>query len=143
MIGRTLVALSLIAVVPTGAAAAEVLTGRDAAYIDWAARNCGMKGTPKEHGLLDAARAKGAAAFEKQYMQQFADKKLSDAANSQQQTQAMCEDIKSWYGASGSRIDGLVQSASDPASTASTNVGSTQRPKADAPSSPRVGGKQR
>ena len=116
----TLLAI-IIATMPVGATAAEVLTGKDAAYIDWAARNCGMKGTPKEHGLIDAARAKGAAAFENQYLLQFEDKKLAQALATPAQTRSMCEEIKSWYGASGSRIEGLVQAVSEPTAPAPTS----------------------
>lgn len=118
MIRSILVVMAFAAAVPSAAFAADVLTGKDAAYIDWAARNCGMKGTPKEHGLLDAARAKGAAAFEKQYLLQFEDKKLAQALATPAQTRSMCEEIKSWYGASGSRIEGLVQAASEPTAPA-------------------------
>jgi hypothetical protein len=110
---KNAMALCALLVVAPSAHAADALTGKDAAYIDWAARNCGMKSTPKEHGLIEAARAKGVAAFEKQYLQQFEDKSLTQALASPGQTRSKCEDIKSWYGASGSRIEGLVQNVSD------------------------------
>lgn len=104
----------LVATGPVPAGAAEVLSGKDAAYIDWAARNCGMRSTPKEHGLVEAARAKGVGLFEKQYMQQYEDKRLAEALSTPSQTGSMCDDIKSWYGRSGSIISDLVQASGDP-----------------------------
>lgn len=135
-----LIAASLIALVPQPSRAAEVLTGKDAAYIDWAARNCAMKSTPKEHGLIDAARAKGAAAFEKQYMQQAEDKQLAAAASSAGRIKSTCEDITSWYGRSGSRIEGLIQPIAEPTAPApSSPAASAKRPDAG----PNIGGKRK
>jgi hypothetical protein len=130
---------TLVAIVPMSARAADVLTGKDAAYIDWAARNCGMRSTPKEHGLIDQAKAKGAAVFDKQYMQQYQDKALADALASPGKTKLMCEDIKSWYGGAGSRIDGLVQAVSDPSTATPSSAGAAARKGSDDSSGPRVG----
>jgi hypothetical protein len=36
----------------------DKFSGEHAAYIDWGARNCSLKSTSKEHGLVDEANAK-------------------------------------------------------------------------------------
>jgi hypothetical protein len=56
--GLGLVALCLW---PSLALADKLLSGEDAAYIDWSVNNCATKSTDKEHALVDQANAKDAA----------------------------------------------------------------------------------
>ena len=56
-IGLGLVALFLW---PSLALADKLLSGEDAAYIDWSVNNCGTKSTDKEHAMVDQANANGA-----------------------------------------------------------------------------------
>jgi hypothetical protein len=117
----TRVGLVLIALIvwPGFALADKMLSGEDAAYIDWAVNNCGVKSTDKEHAMVDQANAEDAAGFLKKY--QGTD--LSDARSSPGRQAAMCGDIKTWYGPYGSRFIDLIKwdsSSAAPASDKST-----------------------
>ena len=119
-LGLVLIGLSLWSSL---ALADKVLSGEDAAYIDWSVNNCGTKSTDKEHAMVDQANAKDAAGFLRQYM----GKDLSDALATPSKQAAMCADIKGWYGPSGSRIPGLIKwentaaaSSDKPAATTAT-----------------------
>jgi hypothetical protein len=100
-LGLAILALSLSAAV---ASAGPALSGEDAAYIDWGARNCGTKSTSKEHAMVDEANAKDAAGFLRKYQ----GKDLGDSASTPNKQAAMCDQIKGWYGPGGSRIAGMI-----------------------------------
>jgi hypothetical protein len=120
--GVTRIALVLMALVWPGLALADkVLSGEDAAYIDWGANNCGIKSTDKEHAMVDQANAKDAAGFLRKYQ----GKDLSDALSSPSKQEAMCADIKAWYGPSGSRIADLIKWESAPAASTSDKPAAT------------------
>jgi hypothetical protein len=102
------------------ALADKMLTGEDAAYIDWGVNNCGVKSTDKEHAMVDKANAKDAAGFLRTYQS----KDLSDARSSPSKQEAMCSDIKTWYGPFGSRF-------------AASSSETTRRPQ-QLPTSPRL-----
>ena len=94
-----------LAMAPCPALSAEQsLSGEDAAYIDWGVKNCEVTSTDKEHRQVEQATAKSRDTFMKQYM----GKNLSDALASPSKQEAMCKDIKSWYGPQGSRIADLI-----------------------------------
>ena len=95
------------------AMAEDRISGADAAYIDWATANCGLKSTDKEHRLADAANAGGGPAFKKGFDEEI--RKFA-ALRTDQDRSETCSNVKSWYGPDGSRIPGLVQwSKSGPA----------------------------
>jgi hypothetical protein len=100
-IGPLLVVLCLW---PGLSLADKLLSGEDAAYIDWSVKNCAAKSTDKEHTMVDQANAKDSAEFLRKYMS----KDLSDALATPSKQAAMCADIKKWYGPNGSRIAGLI-----------------------------------
>ena len=81
-----------------------VLSGEDAAYIDWSVKNCETKSTDKEHTLVDQANAKDAAGF----MRKYQSTNLSEVTSSPSKQEAMCADIKAKFGPSGNRIPGLI-----------------------------------
>ena len=93
----------LLSVVP--AQAADTLHGSDAAYLDWAVVTCEFKTTVKEHELADAANRTGGAAYQQDFQQQRA--KLLAPLSPTAQT-SRCEEMKDWYGPSGSKIAGLL-----------------------------------
>jgi hypothetical protein len=100
-IGLGLVALSLC----SGLALADKdLSGEDAAYIDWSVNNCETKSTDREHAMVDQANAKDSAGFIRKYQ----GTSLSEATSTPSKKEAMCADIKGWYGPAGSRIPGLI-----------------------------------
>jgi hypothetical protein len=104
----TRVGLVLIALIvwPGFALADKMLSGEDAAYIDWAVNNCGVKSTDKEHAMVE-----------------YQGTDLSDARSSPGRQAAMCGDIKTWYGPYGSRFIDLIKwdsSSAAPASDKST-----------------------
>lgn len=100
---------------PGQALADKQLSGEDAAYIDWAVNNCGVKSTDKEHTMVDQAIATDSAAFLRKYVS----KNLSDAQSSPAKQASMCADIKSWYGPYGSRFADLIKWESGGASSSS------------------------
>jgi hypothetical protein len=102
-IGLLLLAASCIC--PGQARADKQLSGEDAAYIDWAVNNCGVKSTDKEHALVDQANAKDADLFLRKYQS----KDLRDAQSSPAKQSSMCADIKAWYGPLGSRFVDLIK----------------------------------
>jgi hypothetical protein len=103
----TLVALLGLAVAHVARADGR-LTGKDAAYIDWAAKNCGLKSTDKEHAMVDQASARDRDGFLRRYLEQFQSKGLADALRNAQQEEAMCKNIRVWYGPLGARIGDLL-----------------------------------
>jgi hypothetical protein len=99
----------------------KILSGEDAAYIDWAVNYCGVKSTDKEHTMVDQANAKDRDAFLKKYQS----KDMSDALSAPSKQASMCADIKTWYGPFGSRFSDLIKwdsSSAAPASDKSTTA---------------------
>jgi hypothetical protein len=94
------------AVFSTHGIADTKFTGKDAAYIDWAAKNCEVASTEKEHKLAEEGNAKGGDQFIRQWTEQGS--KLTEVSNTPSKQEAMCSDIKEWYGPSGSRLSGLI-----------------------------------
>ena len=117
-IGLGLVALFLW---PSLAFADKLLSGEDAAYIDWSVSNCSTKSTDKEHAMVDQANAKDAAGFLRKYQST----NLGDALATPSKQAAMCADIKGWYGPGGSRFLGLIQWESAAAASSSDKPAST------------------
>ena len=110
-----LLLLATFSISPGQALADKQLSGEDAAYIDWAVNNCGVKSTDKEHAMVDEANAKDAATFLRKYQS----KNLSDAQSSPAKQSSMCADIKAWYGPLGSRFADLIKWESGGASSTS------------------------
>ena len=110
-----LLLLATFSIWPGQALADKQLSGEDAAYIDWAVNNCGVKSTDKEHAMVDQANAKDAATFLRKYQS----KNLSDAQSSPAKQSSMCADIKAWYGPYGSRFADLIKWESGGASSTS------------------------
>jgi hypothetical protein len=110
-----LLLLATFSIWPGQALADKQLSGEDAAYIDWAVNNCGVKSTDKEHAMVDEANAKDAATFLRKYQS----KNLSDAQSSPAKQSSMCADIKAWYGPLGSRFADLIKWESGVASSTS------------------------
>jgi hypothetical protein len=81
-------------------------TGKDAAYIDWAAKNCEAASTEKEHKLAEEGNAKGGDQFIREWTEQGS--KIAAGSSTPSKQEAMCSDIKEWYGPSGSRLSGLI-----------------------------------
>ena len=109
---------------PSLAVADKLLSGEDAAYIDWGVNNCSVKSTDKEHAMVDQANAKDAAGFLRKYQI----KDLSDALASPAKQAALCAEIKGWYGPYGSKFTDLIKWDSPSASTASDKPASTSPP---------------
>jgi hypothetical protein len=108
MISRVRLVL-LGAMAAAGASRADgSLSGRDAAYIDWGVKNCAMTSTANEHVLVEQANGKGREAFSDQYMREYQGRSLTEALTTPAKQEAMCADIKAWYGPQGSRIAELV-----------------------------------
>ncbi len=107
---------------PSLVLADKVLSGEDAAYIDWSVKHCGAKSTDKEHALVDQANAKDAEGFLRKYQ----GKDLSEALSSPSKQAALCSDIKGWYGPYGSRFADLLKWESTP------SVADTDKPAATA-----------
>jgi len=107
---RPVLALSLAVGTPLAMAHAEDFTGKTAAYIDWAVKNCGAKGSDQEHKLVEAVNAsdKGHAAFLAQYTAQYQVKELSEATDDPTKRMAKCDNLKDWYGPKGERQAGLL-----------------------------------
>jgi len=117
---------------PDQALADKQLSGEDAAYIDWAVNNCGVKSTDKEHTMVDQANAKDAATFLRKYVS----KNLSDAQSSPAKQSSMCADIKAWYGPYGSRFADLITWERGGASSTSDTPQSRASRRGRKPSSP-------
>lgn len=101
---RSWLGLVALCFAPSLALADTLLTGEDAAYIDWSVNNCGTKSTDKEHAMVDQANAKDKAGFLRKYMATD----VGGALDTPNKQVAMCADIKAWYGPSGSRFVGLI-----------------------------------
>ena len=89
---RNMPVLLVVCLWPRLALADKVLSGEDAAYIDWSVKYCGAKSTDKEHALVDQANAKDAEGFLRKYQ----GKDLSEARSSPSKQAALCSDIKGW-----------------------------------------------
>jgi hypothetical protein len=109
---------------PSLALADNLLSGEDAAYIDWGVNNCSVKSTDKEHTMVDQANAKNAAGFLRKYQT----KDLSGALSTPAKQAALCADIKAWYGPYGSRFADLIRWESAPTSTASDKPAGASSP---------------
>ncbi len=103
------------------ASAQKAFSGEDAAHVDWAWKNCGLEATAKERGLVEATAKSTGDKFQKAYEQSYnavIGKTAEPAA-----LRRMCETIKEWYGASGTRIDGLVAVKGTAAEIAGKSIG--------------------
>jgi hypothetical protein len=105
-IGRGVCVLAALLICSGAIAAEKSFTGDDAAYVDWAWKNCGMQSTPKERGLVDRANANAGDAFQRSYTAQY--NKITAQAKDQAETKRVCETVNGWYGPTGSRIAELV-----------------------------------
>lgn len=103
-------------------AADQAFAGDDAAYVDWAWKNCAMVSTAKLRGLVDQARAKSNDAFQLKYEQQY--RKIVDANPAPAETKRTCEQVAGWYGTIGSRITELVDAKSSKPTAAGKSIGS-------------------
>ena len=100
-----LVALGSALAVPDAIAEGN-LTGKDAAHIDWGVKNCEVTSTDKEHLMVEQANVRGRDKFIEQWAAES--NKLVEATATASKREAMCTDIKGWYGPSGNRIAGLI-----------------------------------
>ena len=114
-------ALAVLLLWQSLALADAVLSGEDAAYIDWSVNNCGTKSTDEEHTMVDQANAKDSVGFLRKYQSA----NLSEATSSPGKQEAMCADIKSKYGPAGSRIPGLITWQNAGAATPETSATAT------------------
>lgn len=89
------------------------ISGKDAAYIDWAVRNCEVASTDKEHMLIERMTPKDRVVFSKQYESI----NLTALVETPAKQEAMCKDIRAWYGPDGSRIAGLLKWERSPSTT--------------------------
>ena len=121
------------------AAADKAFGGEDAAYVDWAWKNCQLVSSKKEHDLVDTARGKASDAFQRSYEQQFY--KIVAATPTPLEVRHTCEHVTEWYGPAGVRIEGLVAAKRDKPDVAGTSVGSpATSPSSGGKSGGRVGG---
>jgi hypothetical protein len=104
------------------------LSGEDAAYIDWGVKNCGAKSTGKEHSLVEQANSQDRDGFNQHYLSQYQSKTLVEALASTSKQEAMCTDIKAWYGPQGSRLSDLIMWERD------TSAAAPDKPAAATPS---------
>jgi len=104
------------------ALADKPFSGEDAAYVDWAVKNCEGKSTDKEHAMVDQANAKDAPGFLRKYL----GKDLSGALATPSKQAALCAQIKDWYGPQGSRFADLLSWQSAPTSAASDTPKTTK-----------------
>ena len=125
MLRRMIFVIAATAITATTALADRALTGEDAAYIDWAARNCGVKGTEHEQQMVEQANASGREAFLHGYSKQLESKVLTSALDTLARQQSLCADIKDWFGPSGSRISNLIEWQGTPASGAPEKTSAT------------------
>ena len=108
-----------------GAALADkAFTGEDAAYIDWAWKNCEIKSTTKQHGLVDEARNKNNDAFQRSYEASYLKLVAANPEGDSAAVRRTCTSVKEWYGSSGTRIAALIEAKGDRGSVAGTSVGS-------------------
>lgn len=113
-IGPGAAALLLATTLGLGPVRADgAFSGVDAAFIDWAVRNCAMKSTDVEHGLVEAANTKGRDAFLRDYMRQYDAEPLKSAADDRSQRDRLCRDLKERYGKEGTRIPHLLVGEAD------------------------------
>lgn len=107
----------------TAQSAAEEFSGKTAAYIDWAVKNCSCKSTDQEHKLVEQANATDKAhdSFQKAYLLQFQSKELSEVPAGERALQDKCDGLKGLFGPSGSRIAGLITWDKAPASASSSS----------------------
>lgn len=109
-------------VVASGSAFADkAFSGEDAAYIDWAWKNCAVTSTNRQHDLVEQARNKSNDAFQRAYEAQY--RKIIDTTPGPPEVRRTCESVKEWYGSSGSRIAALIQNNSEKGTVAGTVVG--------------------
>ena len=100
--------LLLAALLVSGPAFAEKpFDGEDAAYIDWSWRNCGTVSTAKEHGLADAANAKGGERFHTDYMEHL--RKIDDVKRTPAQVRHLCSQIQDKYGPEFMVMPGMIK----------------------------------
>ncbi len=137
------VALWVVAVLlySHAAAAEKAFTGEDAAYADWAWKNCGMAATAKEGALVDRAGSALGNAFQRSYEQQY--QKLIDTVPAGAETKRQCETVVGWYGPVGSRIADLIASKDGKPAAPGVSVGSPASSKSQGSGSGKRGGGRR
>ena len=86
---------------------ADVLSGRDAAYIDWGVKYCGGMSTDKEHAMVEQANARTREHFIQEYTKES--NKLAAVASAPEKQERVCSDIKAWHGPLGNRIADLLR----------------------------------
>ena len=103
------------------ALAQKAFSGEDAAHVDWAWKNCAVEATAKERGLVEATAKTAGDKFQKAYEQGYnaVIAKTADPAA----VRRMCESISEWYGASGSRVEGLIAEKGARPETAGRSIG--------------------
>lgn len=113
-------ALVLLAGSALPALCAETFSGTTAAYVDWSVRACEFKSSDKTRALVEQTKAAGESRFSDRYVKAYASKELTEANATPAATSKLCERVLEWYGASGSRIPGLVTKAAETAAPTST-----------------------
>ena len=122
-------------------AAEKAFSGEEAAYVDWAWKNCQLVSTKKEHDLVEQVRGKAGDAFQRSYEQSYT--KIVTATPTALEVRHTCEHVTEWYGPNGSRIEGLVAGKLDKPAVAGTSIGSSSsQPPAGAKSGGRGGGRR-
>jgi hypothetical protein len=70
MMWAQLLAWAMLLLWPGLAIADRLLSGEEAAYIDWGVNNCGVRSSDKEHAMVDKADAKDAGGLPAQVSEQ-------------------------------------------------------------------------
>lgn len=124
---------------PGAMAAEKAFTGEDAAYVDWAWKNCEFVSTKKEHDLVSQAAAAKGDAFQRGYELQY--RRIIDGTPATE-VRRTCEAIMGWYGPVGTRITELIDAKEYKAPVAGTSIGpkSPPQPNSAASNSGKRGG---
>jgi hypothetical protein len=88
------------------ASAEKTFTGQDAAYVDWAFKNCEVTATSKERDLVQHVAAGSGDAFQQSYEKQY--RVVVEQTRDAGALRRTCSSVKEWYGVDGNRIDGLI-----------------------------------
>lgn len=114
----------------TGAQAADKapaqkpFSGEDAAYVDWAWKNCNVVATAAERSMVEKASGVGSDAFQRSYEQQY--RKIIDQARDASATKKLCATISDLYGSSGSRFENMIAAPGTDTTTRGTPVPSSR-----------------
>lgn len=125
---RTLSAFAICgSLAGTCASGAEIFSGETAAILDWSVKNCEFKSTDKTRKLVEDEKAKSEAKFSNSYMKGFSSKLLSEPGEDRQRIEKLCNQIKEWYGQSGTRMVGLIAGSTQPVEpTTSSKTGAVK-----------------